>query len=137
MLKAGFRFDRGRLESNLRLFAAGVPPKIARSVLKTANHVLGRARELCPRDKGDLVSSGEVVVSPEGLSATVRFGGPGIPYAVAVHEHLSPHSPYSWRVAETSGRGVVFTVGGPKFLETPMLEDGAMLGQNLREEFKH
>jgi hypothetical protein len=59
----------------------------------------------------------------EGNQASVRIvaGGPAADYAEAVHEHLSEHSPASWKIAEASGRGVHFTQGGPKYLERPFL----------------
>lgn len=55
----------------------------------------------------------------EGKNVVVRVvaGGPDAPYAIAIHEHLSEHSPPTWVAAEESGKGVRFQVGGPKFME--------------------
>lgn len=58
--------------------------------------LLKRARELAPRDDGDLIRSGKVVV--DDLSMSVRFTAP---HAVFQHERLD----YS------------HGDGGPKFLE--------------------
>jgi hypothetical protein len=56
------------------------------------------------------------------ITVVLSYGGPAMPYAMAIHEHLSEHSPYSWRVAEQKGSGVHFKIGGPKYLERPVLE---------------
>lgn len=80
----------------------------------------------CPvaPDGGALRSTGHV--SPperteDGITVTLSYGGPAVRYAVPTHEHLSEHSPYSWRVAEARGTGVHWNVGGPKYLELPVL----------------
>ena len=67
----------------------------------------------------------------EGAQASVRVvaGGPSADYAEAVHEHLSEHSPPSWKVAEAAGRPVMFTQGGPKYLERPFLAGTQNLAQ--------
>jgi hypothetical protein len=76
----------------------------------------------CPvaPDGGTLRASHEVIgPTREGkkLSITIEVGGAAESYALAVHEHLSDHSPPSWLKAEADGRPVQFNVGGPKFLE--------------------
>lgn len=63
---------------------------------KGGRALLKRSRELAPRDDGDLIRSGRVVV--DDLSATVRYTAP---HAVFQHERLD----YS------------HDDGGPKFLE--------------------
>ena len=57
------------------------------------------------------------------LSVTLGYGGAASAYALAVHEHLSQHSPPSWKAAEAAGRPVTFHPPGrgPKFLELPLL----------------
>lgn len=85
-----------------------------------------------PVDQSTL--QGTIHVEPpviEGTQASVRVaaGGPAADYAEAIHEHLSEHSPPSWKAAEASGRGVHFTQGGPKYLERPFLEGIKNLGQ--------
>ena len=85
-----------------------------------------------PVDQSTLQGSGHVEAPVvEGNQASVRlaYGGPAADYAEAVHEHLSEHSPHSWKVAEASGRGVHFTQGGPKYLERPFLVGIKGLGQ--------
>lgn len=63
---------------------------------KAARKVLKRSNELAPRDDGDLIRSGKVVV--DDLAVTVRYTAP---HAVFQHEHLD------W----------VHDDGGSKFLE--------------------
>lgn len=64
----------------------------------TAKKLLKRSNELAPRDDGDLIKSGKVVV--DDLSVTVRYTAP---HAVFQHEHLD------WEHEDG---------GGAKFLET-------------------
>ena len=63
---------------------------------KAARQLLKRSNELAPRDDGDLIKSGKVVV--DDLSVTVKYTAP---HAVFQHEHLD------WAHDD----------GGPKFLE--------------------
>jgi len=73
--------------------------KAAQDAMKAAaRKVLNRSNELAPRDDGDLIKSGKVVV--DDLSVTIRYTAP---HAALQHEHLD------W-VHEGGG--------GAKFLET-------------------
>jgi hypothetical protein len=56
------------------------------------------------------------------IRVLITFGGVSAPYALAVHEHLSLHSPWQWIAAEMTGKGVHWNVGGPKFLEKAINE---------------
>ncbi len=90
-------------------------------------------------DGGTLQGSGIVekaVIEGENVRVRLVYGGPAAPYAEAVHEHLSEHSPPSWKAAESSGRGVHFTQGGPKYLELPFLKHTADLASWLADELK-
>lgn len=85
-----------------------------------------------PVDKSTLQGSIHVeppVVTGNQASVRIAAGGPSADYAEAVHEHLSEHSPASWKAAEASGKGVKFTQGGPKYLEKPFLAGTRNLGQ--------
>ena len=58
---------------------------------------------------GILRASGHVqepVRNGRNISCTLAFGGAAEKYAVAVHEHLSEHSPLSWIISEVFGDGV-------------------------------
>jgi len=125
------------LAGNLRYFGQELSRRNIRGILARAEYVLEQAQErFIPEDLGNLSDSGRIVVSPKGWSVSVVFGGPGIPQAVAIHEHLSEHSPYSWRVAEAKGAGVQWTKPGtgPKYVERPLLEEARDLARNMNEE---
>lgn len=89
--------------------------------------------ENTPVDLGAL--KGSHVVSIEETASTIAVhigvGGPAAPYAEAVHEHLSEHSPPSWKAAEAAGRPVQFSEGGPKFLERAMNERERGMDQRI------
>jgi hypothetical protein len=92
-----------------------------------------------PVDQSTLQGTGHVekaVVSGENVSVRLAYGGPGAAYAQAIHEHLSEHSPRSWKAAEASGRGVHFTQGGPKYLELPFIKGTANLAQWIADGLK-
>lgn len=77
-----------------------------------------------PVDQSTLQGSGYVeqpVVDGWTISVRMAYGGPASAYAEAIHEHLSPMSPPSWKRAEALGHGVHFRQGGVKYLETPYL----------------
>ena len=69
------------------------------------------------------------VIEGNQITNRVVAGGPAADYAEAVHEHLSEHSPASWKAAEASGNPVKFTQGGPKYLEKPFIAGTKDLGQ--------
>jgi hypothetical protein len=99
-----------------------------RALYATGEAIMADSKEnYCPvaPDGGVLRSSGHVlppIRNAEGdLIVTLVYGGPADAYAIAVHEHLSRSSPYSWRIAEQRGDGVHFNVGGPKYLELPVI----------------
>ena len=78
--------------------------------------------ENCPTapDGGVLRASHEIlgpVKEGNEFKLWIQVGAAADDYAQAVHEHLSGFSPPSWQKAESSGEGVQFNVGGPKFLE--------------------
>ena len=90
--------------------------KAAQDAMKdTGRKLLKRSNELAPRDDGDLIRSGKVVV--DDLSISVRYTAP---HAVFQHEHLD------W--AHEDG-------GGAKFLETASdeIDIGAEVARAVRE----
>ena len=122
----------------------------AQALYQEALVVKQKAFQLCPKDKGHLRNSLWVqrpVFDGNEASVTIHCGG-GVaaPYAIAVHEHFSEHSPPSWKqrggksfsptgVASEGnwGRSINWSVPGtgPKFLERPVLEASAKLGELL------
>jgi len=127
------------VKANLRKWANNMEKNGKASIKKRWQRVLDRARnEFVPVDKHDLQQSGRLVVSEHGLSVTIVFGGPGIHYAIAVHEHLSEHSPPSWRIAESSGRGIRWSKPGtgPKYVERPMMEELPHLPKLMQQDLR-
>ena len=98
----------------------------AAALYREANRIMTDSKEnYVPVDDAILMGSGYVelpVVTPDGVEVEIGYGGAASAYALAVHEHLSEHSPYSWQVAESQGRPVQFhpTGRGPKYLEIPV-----------------
>ncbi len=123
-----------KVKANLRQFSTNMREKGKRSIAYRWGLVLRRSEALCPEDEGDLVESAKLTFSPNGLSATISYGGPGIPYAIAAHEHLSVHSPYSWRAAGQ----INWTKpgSGPKYLERPVMEALTQLPRQLQEDLR-
>ena len=116
------------LMRRLRIAAKVLPKLIAGAVYRQCEYIMTRAKdEFVPVDNSPLKNSG-VVFPPKivrnDISCEMAFGGPAAPYAEAVHEHLSEHSPPSWVTAEKEGRPVQFSPAGhgPKYLERPMME---------------
>ncbi len=67
----------------------GVAAEIA--AREIADEVLKATKPFVPVDTSALVNSGRVEVKPgkDGVQASVIFGGPGIDYAVIVHEDMT------------------------------------------------
>lgn len=93
-------------------------------------------RDHVPVDLGTLRATGHVEkVRRVGKTLSVRlvYGGPSAPYALAVHEHLSSHSPPTWR-----GITVSFGPGdrGPKYLERPLVDAAPGMAARLAARMK-
>ena len=112
-------------------------PNEVRQALRQETEVEAtECKKRCPvaPDGGTLRASIHVENGPEDrLECYIVAGGPAIPYALAVHEHLSEHSPYSWRVAEREGRPVEWNAGGtgPKFIESTINESARFLAARV------
>lgn len=100
--------------------------RIGRSIFKALEKALDKEAESIlrvsegevPVDTGELKGSGDRsnAQHKKGLTfVEIGFGGPTIPQAIPVHEHPSASSPPSWSA------GVVFSRGGSKYLERPMM----------------
>ncbi len=118
----------------LRRVADQFPDKVGAALYQIAQQILTEAKRRCPvaADGGVLRASGMVskpVRSGRSISVTISFGGAAMAYAIAVHEHLSAHSPPSWITAERLGHGIHWTTPGtgPKFLESVINEYMAVL----------
>lgn len=118
----------------------------AAGLYQEAEYIIADAKEhYVPVDHGQLRNSGFVKppkVDDKDITVQLGFGGTAKAYAIAVHEHLSEHSPRSWVKAESAGRPVKFSPSGagPKYLERPLLDVAsklaARLGDRIRGAFK-
>ena len=88
-----------------------------------------------PVDTGALRGTVFAQTERKGDRATVTIGagGPAAPYALAIHEHLSKHSPPSWRkgAVNFSPAGT-----GPKYIENPINERAKMLPVEVNAELE-
>lgn len=127
-LSVGFRIDGvekvlARLSVSRRL----APHAAGAALYQEAEQIMGESKErYVPVDDAVLKGSGFVelpAVTATGASVTMGYGGAASAYALAIHEHLSKHSPPSWVAAEAAGRPVQFHPPdhGPKYLERPLL----------------
>ena len=105
------------------------PDRVMAALYQEAQVILTEAKRRCPvaSDGGILRASGQVLPPERNgrrISVTISFGGAADAYAIAVHEHLSAHSPPSWITAEENGHPVQWTTPGtgPKFLESVINE---------------
>jgi hypothetical protein len=130
------------IEAKLRALPEKALQAGTAELFQATEDIIGDSKEnYVPVDLGPLRASGHVQLPErQGDSVTVRagFGGAAAPYALAVHEHLSPSSPPSWRKAEASGRPVQFspTGYGPKFLERPLLAAAPKLAQRIADAIR-
>lgn len=124
----GMNTVRARLEA----LGKKVPATAGAALRRLAETVMTEAKRRAPVGHGrsdelqGVLRASGVVAQPvqdgQTVSVTLGFGdGPSAPYALAVHEHLSKHSPPSWQKAKG---GVHFSPmnTGPKYLEGPFLE---------------
>lgn len=92
-----------------------------------------------PPMRGSQVPGGpELGLDARDWVVRLSYGGGAQAYALAVHEHLSGHSPYSWRVAEDQGRPVKFRLHGtgPKYLERPLMAAKIGLHSRIAEKVR-
>jgi hypothetical protein len=127
----------GKAVKKLRLLAQQYPDRIVKAVYRRAELIMARSKaEFVPVDKGILMNSGHVTLERQGriVRVVLAFGGAAKAYAIAVHEHLSEHSPPSWRAA----RRVTFHPAGrgPKYLERPLFEAVRTMAKDIAADLK-
>lgn len=131
-----------QLEAALRRTGGNVTMASVRALFEEAESIMGDSKEnYVPVDLAVLKNSGHVQlpkVTNDGIDVSMGYGGAAKDYALAVHEHLSEHSPPSWKAAEKSGNGVHFSPAGhgPKYLERPLLKAARGLARRLAERIK-
>jgi len=127
----------------LRQVAKEAPKQLKAALYQEAQILMTESKRRCPiaPDGGALRASG-FVSKPELVGTTVSvvmsYGGAAEEYAIAVHEHLSAHSPPSWLTSVEGGRLVHWTTPGtgPKFLESVINEVQPMLLQRVGARIK-
>jgi len=108
------------MEKELDKLAKVFPGHVDKAIVIEAEIIMTRSkRDFVPINFGVLRSSGHVEdPKRRGDIVTIDmvYGGASAPYALAIHEHPSTHSPPSWR-----GTTVTFHPSGrgPKYLEKP------------------
>jgi hypothetical protein len=128
--------------ARLQRLAVEQREKMHRALYRLAEGIMAnsKARFVPVRDSA-LKNSGFVempVTVGFVTSVTLKYGGPAAPYALAIHEHPSEHSPESWKRAEASGNPVQFRPPGrgPKFLEKPIMEKIPTAAADLARDMK-
>jgi hypothetical protein len=70
-------------------------------------------------------------ISGRVITVTVEAGGPSTPYAIAVHEHLSEHSPPSWRHLGADEIDWNVPGTGPKFMSNVLFESAPYMAARI------
>ena len=117
------------------------PDRVAAALYAEAQLMMTESKRRCPvaPDGGTLRASGKVHDPERGIgrhiSVTMSYGGAAQDYAIAVHEHPSEHSPYSWRIHAERGLPIDWNADGtgPKFLEGPINEVMPTLARRIAE----
>lgn len=128
----------GRVEMQARIAAiqGALAHKIDAALYIEAEAIMAVSETRIQVDSGTARSS-KYVAPPETSGTRHRidmgYGGAAGAYLLALHEHLSEHSPPSWQAAEASGHGVHWSVPGtgPKFLEGPLREAAPYILGNI------
>jgi hypothetical protein len=119
------------MQAKLRRIAQRFPERVARFLYREAEFVMTDSKQHyvpVAEVRGGTLRGGGYVKPPVRTGRTIRvelgYGGAAAAYALAIHEHPSPHSPPSWR-----GVTVHFhpTGHGPKYLERPLMKHVAVL----------
>lgn len=132
--------------AKVKLLRDNLEQQTASALYIEANIELTEAKKRCPvapsgtPGAGNLRASGQVT-EPEikngSISCIISFGnGPSADYAVAVHEHLSPHSPPSWIGIEPEDINWNVPGTGPKFLESTILESRAYMAARVAKRIR-
>lgn len=136
---------KGTREFKARLAAliAKYPRAIKSALFLEANLIMTDSKEhYVPVNreigKGGTLRDSGIVQKPvqEGLKIYVRmgFGGEAMPYAEAVHEHLSRHSPPTWQGKPILNWSIPGT--GPKYLEIPFRKAEKGMANRLAAHLK-
>lgn len=123
-----------KMQERMKRLASRTPDVVGKVLRREAELIMTKSKQdYAPVDLGMLKSSGHVGQPQhvgQDVTVTMSYGGAAAAYALAIHEHPSPHDPPSWR-----GKQIVFSpeLGGEhgvKYLEKPM--NAAIPGMAVR-----
>ena len=122
LLKLQIDFDKRRIPAAMRAEAE--------TIMTTSK------RDFVPIETGVLRASGrvgKVVKLRKTFSITMSYGGAAGAYALAIHEHLSSHSPPSWQ-----GKRIKWSKSGtgPKYLERPIRNAAPQFAANVAKRLR-
>ena len=109
---------------NLKQIEANTPQAAGAALFRRGEAIMTDSKQnYVPVDTGALRGSGHVqlpVVNGNEVTVTLAYGGVAEAYAIPQHERLDYNH----------------TVGGPKYLERPLLEAGKTLAKDLAADLK-
>jgi hypothetical protein len=124
-MMALFETNTAAWNARMTALVLNLRPGIAAAMKELGDEIMQDSQEnYCPVEDSPkngivLKETGRVdgpEITPAGVEVKLSYGREAHEYAIAVHEHLSMYSPPSWQVG-----GVTFRVGGPKYLELPVM----------------
>lgn len=134
-----------KMRDTLKKLATDHPQKVASAIYLEAQIIMTESKKRCPVDDGPLRTSGTVHLpeiriagGKKQIKVLMSYGGAAQDYALAVHEHMSEHSPWMWIVAELEGKGITWSAAGtgPKFLESAINDAMPTLAAKIAARMK-
>lgn len=112
------------VQLELARLAANAKPLAAQALYLEAERIMAQSKTEVPvGDTGNLRSSGNVLppsIDADGVEVKLGYGGAAEAYAVVQHENLTYRH----------------TVGGPKFLERPLMDAARGMAERLVVAFR-
>ena len=108
-----------KLARRLERMEKAIPAAVKEEVKASREHLAVESARVCPVDETTLVSAQYDVPLDGGMGAQVGYGGDASDYMNIVHENLDPN--VNWTKPGS----------GPKFLETPFLENRHRYAKNI------
>lgn len=136
LINVALKGDR-ELKAKLQQLGLAALPVGGRSLFESAENIMSISKEqYVPVETGTLKSSGFVGppdIRGGNVTVSLGYGGPAAPYALAVHEN-----PRAGKTGGVSPSGKKYkrwsTVGGWKYLETPLNENLGNVVSKLKRD---
>lgn len=109
-----------KLTRRLGRMEKAIPEAVKAEVKESREHLAIESARVCPVDETTLVSSQYDVPADGGMGAEVGYGGAAAGYMNIVHENLDPD--VNWTKPGS----------GPKFLETPFVQNRDGYAKNIK-----